>query len=171
MIIDNLGIPVYTSDDVKSLIYQGKTDLLDKILADPEDLDIKDYNTISEQLEQPKIPLHEKLEMSLEDFDKNLQQNWLMPKEYQELDIETFLVQHSQKQHYQRLMEELAEFRNRNMLDLLKWLKYFVDTCRSKGIVWGVGRGSSVSSYVLYIIGVHKIDPIKYNLDWREFLR
>jgi DNA polymerase-3 subunit alpha len=57
------------------------------------------------------------------------------------------------------------------MLDLLRWLKYFVDTARSNNIVWGVGRGSSVSSYVLFLIGVHKIDPIKYNLDWREFLR
>ena len=67
--------------------------------------------------------------------------------------------------------EELDAFKARNMLDLLRWLKYFVDTCSKEGIVWGVGRGSSVSSYVLYLIGVHSIDPIKFNLDWREFLR
>ena len=35
----------------------------------------------------------------------------------------------------------------------------------------GVGRGSSVASYILYLIGVHRIDSIKYNLDWKEFLR
>lgn len=94
-----------------------------------------------------------------------------MPDEYKNLDIEGFLVHVCPKENYQRLIDELQEFRERNMLELLCWLKYFVDTCRKNGILWGVGRGSSVSSYVLYLIGVHKIDPIKYNLDWREFLR
>jgi DNA polymerase III alpha subunit len=37
--------------------------------------------------------------------------------------------------------------------------------------VWGVGRGSSVASYVLFLIGVHRIDSMKYNLDYKEFLR
>jgi len=56
-------------------------------------------------------------------------------------------------------------------MPLLKWMKYFVDTCRTNRVVWGVGRGSSVASYVLYLIGVHRIDSMKYNLDWQEFLR
>jgi len=42
---------------------------------------------------------------------------------------------------------------------------------RENGIVWGVGRGASVASYVLYLIGVHRINSIQYGLDWREFLR
>jgi DNA polymerase III alpha subunit len=50
-------------------------------------------------------------------------------------------------------------------------MKYVVDTLRANNVVWGVGRGSSVASYVLFIIGVHKIDSVKYDLDWREFLR
>ena len=69
------------------------------------------------------------------------------------------------------LIEELEEFRERNMLDLLRVLKYTVDTLKTNSIVWGVGRGSSVASYVLFLLGVHKINSIQYNLDWREFLR
>jgi DNA polymerase III alpha subunit len=42
---------------------------------------------------------------------------------------------------------------------------------RENDIVWGVGRGSSVASYTLYLIGVHKIDSIKYELDINEFLK
>jgi DNA polymerase III alpha subunit len=34
-----------------------------------------------------------------------------------------------------------------------------------------VGRGSSVASYVLFLIGVHKIDPIKYELPIEEFFK
>jgi DNA polymerase III alpha subunit len=87
------------------------------------------------------------------------------------MDIEAFLVNECPKENYQRLVEELEEFRARNMLPLLKVLKYLVDTFRKNNIVWGVGRGSSVASYALFLIGIHKIDSIKYNLDWHEFLR
>jgi DNA polymerase III alpha subunit len=57
------------------------------------------------------------------------------------------------------------------MFDLLFYLKYLVDTLRENKVLWGVGRGSSVASYVLYLIGVHKIDSLKYNLDIAEFLK
>jgi DNA polymerase III alpha subunit len=73
--------------------------------------------------------------------------------------------------NFTRIEEELAAYKARDMLDLLRWLKYFVDTCSKEQVLWGLGRGSSVASYVLYLIGVHNIDPIKYNLDWQEFLR
>ena len=53
----------------------------------------------------------------------------------------------------------------------MQFLIYFVDTIRANNVVWGVGRGSSVSSFCLFLIGVHKINPLLYNLDYREFLR
>jgi DNA polymerase III alpha subunit len=99
------------------------------------------------------------------------QTDWFIPQEYKTLDIEGFLVDQCPKEHYPRLIEELQEFRARNMLPLLRVLKYVVDTLTQNNVLWGVGRGSSVASYVLFLIGVHKIDSIKYDLDWREFLR
>jgi DNA polymerase III alpha subunit len=38
-------------------------------------------------------------------------------------------------------------------------------------LIWGVGRGSSVASYVLYLLGVHRIDSMYYELNPEEFLR
>ena len=70
-----------------------------------------------------------------------------------------------------RVQSELVLFRQLNMIPLLKYIKYLVDTMRENKVVWGVGRGSSVASYVLYLIGVHKIDSIKYELDINEFLK
>ena len=70
-----------------------------------------------------------------------------------------------------RVDEELTLFIQHGMFDLLFYLKYLVDTMRENNIVWGVGRGSSVASYVLYLIGVHKVDSIKYQLDINEFLK
>ena len=57
------------------------------------------------------------------------------------------------------------------MISMLKTMKYVVDTLRTNNVIWGVGRGSSVASYVLHIIGVHKIDSVKYNLPIEEFFK
>jgi DNA polymerase III alpha subunit len=48
---------------------------------------------------------------------------------------------------------------------------YIIDPLRKNNSVWGVGRGSSVASYVLYLIGVHKIDSLFFDLDIEDFLR
>ena len=163
MNIDHLGNPVFNEKDLFDALYQG------------HQLPFFILTENSKEIEQLKkyIDLQHNIfdTISKEDFDRKNQNTWFMPDEYKNLDIEGFLVHVCPKENYQRLIDELQEFRVRNMLDLLRWLKYFVDTCRQNGVLWGVGRGSSVSSYVLYLIGVHKIDPIKYNLDWREFLR
>jgi DNA polymerase III alpha subunit len=166
MRLDKFRLPVYSSSDILELLYQGRSDVLNSLLVD-DDEDVRLYNLNSDS----PLQLYQELDMDLKEFDQSLQQNWLMPEEYKKMDIEGFLVDSCPKEHYQRLIEELQEYQQRNMLDLLRWLKYFVDTCRTNNVVWGVGRGSSVASYVLYLIGVHKIDSIKYNLDWREFLR
>lgn len=98
--------------------------------------------------------------------------NWWMPEEYRTLDIEQYLLNLiTTPQQRERVYAELEEFKNREMLPMLQFLVYMVTELKQHNILWGVGRGSSVSSYILYLIGVHKIDSIKYNLDYKEFLR
>jgi DNA polymerase III alpha subunit len=87
------------------------------------------------------------------------------------MDIEEFLISQCPKENLDRLVQELELYRDNNMLDVLRAMKYLVDTLRTNNIVWGVGRGSSVASYALYLIGVHKIDSIKYNLPIEEFFK
>ena len=168
---DSLGIPVYSKTDILDIIYQGKVNLLGNILVDIDPSELEQFNSAAREAGEAPLQSYTPLSIDLNDFDQSLQSDWLMPDEYKRLDIEGFLVNQCPKESYQRLIEELQEYRSRNMLDLLRWLKYFVDTCRQHNVLWGVGRGSSVASYALYLIGVHKIDSLKYNLDWREFLR
>jgi len=97
--------------------------------------------------------------------------NWHLPKEYQELNITEFLIQNSHSINHQRVIQEIKLFEKHNMIPVLRTMKYVVDTLRANNIVWGVGRGSSVASYVLHIIGVHKIDSIKYNIPIEEFFK
>ena len=102
---------------------------------------------------------------------KNVE-NWCMPDEYKQLNIIDYLLSKTQnEQQYQRVVAELEEFEKRDMFPMLNFLVYMIAELRNNNIMWGVGRGSSVSSYILYLIGVHKIDSIKYNLDYKEFLR
>jgi DNA polymerase III alpha subunit len=97
--------------------------------------------------------------------------HWFIPREYQNIDIEKFLVDRCPQENYNRLATELELYRKHNMIPVLKTMKYIVDTLESKGIVWGVGRGSSVASYVLFLMGVHSIDSVKYNLPIEEFFK
>ncbi len=168
MKLDKYSQPIFKSQDLFQKIYENGLDFLpEAIIEKDSEIDLLLNNLDITLTTTDSIDYN----VSVEFFDKNLQSNWYMPKEYKSMDIEGFLVDICPKENYQRLIDELQEFRKREMLDVLRWLKYFVDTCRKNNLVWGVGRGSSVSSYVLYLIGVHKIDSVKYKLNWQEFLR
>jgi DNA polymerase III alpha subunit len=97
-----------------------------------------------------------------------------IPQHYLELDVEQYiraLVPQADAKRKARVEAELELFRTRNLFSILQLLIYIIDTMRKHNLVWGVGRGSSVASYCLYLIGVHKIDSVKYDLDIREFLK
>ena len=112
------------------------------------------------------------ISLSIDEYDLMNQNRWLMPEEYQQLDIAQHIIDCcTTEAEIQRAGKELLMFQERNLFNLLKYLKYLVDTMRANNIIWGVGRGSSVSSYVLYLLGVHRIDSMYYDLDPGEFLR
>jgi len=166
MRLDPYSNPVFNEHDLFEALYKGQT-LSPEMFVDPSNETKK-----LEEVAELKFwnPL-DNYDLSLNEYDSTLQSDWAMPDEYKNMDIEGFLVSVCPKENYQRLMDELEAFKSRNMINLLRWLKYFVDTCEKDGVVWGVGRGSSVASYVLFLLGVHSVDSIKYNLDWQEFLR
>jgi DNA polymerase III alpha subunit len=151
-----------TNDNIENLIegiMRHGPSILSKCVSRAEEL-IQYQERLTEEFLDYEIP---KLQV-----DSN---NWLIPEEYKRLDIEEFLVKVCPEQHYDRLVNELELYQRYNMIELLKTMKYIVDTLRKHKIVWGVGRGSSVASYILFLIGVHKIDPIKYNLPISEFFK
>jgi DNA polymerase III alpha subunit len=169
MYLDKYSNPVFNEQDLFDAIYNGyQFNVNDTMIVERTDA----VKELEKQIGFRFVPPYEP-HFDVADYDQACQSNWLMPDEYKTLDIEMWVREQTPPWDPEstRVEEELAEFKSRNMLDLLRWLKYFVDTSRSNNVLWGVGRGSSVASYVLYIIGVHKINPIKHNLDWREFLR
>ena len=171
---DNLGIPRFTNRDLIDMIYSGHTDKVHVVLCDPSD-DVDRFNAAMEEQGFDKLQKYIPIDVDQKTFDGVCQSEWFMPDKFKNIgdyDLYGMLMgQCKTKEAINRAKEEYSEFKKRGMLDLLRYMIYLVSFMRENNIVWGVGRGSSVASYVLYLIGVHRIDSIKYNLDWREFLR
>jgi DNA polymerase III alpha subunit len=167
MRLDNYNNPIFSEHDVFNIMYEGNINVLANIQVDITDeltklTDISDIDFIT-----PIDPA-----ISVKSLDNSRQQRWLMPDEYNSFDVYNYCLSKCNTElEKTRVTEEFEAFKLYKMEKVLQWLKYFVDSCTEHKIFWGVGRGSSVSSYILYLLGVHKINSIKYKLDWREFLR
>lgn len=110
--------------------------------------------------------------VSEEMFHQIQSSTWNIPIKYTQIDVEKYVLDLCVDEYeINRVMEEITLYKERDMVPVLQFLIYLVDYFRENGYIWGVGRGSSVASYCLYLIGVHKIDSIKYKLDIREFLK
>jgi DNA polymerase III alpha subunit len=168
MLTDKFGQQIYTEQD-----------LCDLYLTNP-DIELKNV-LVAEQikfdigLDLQKIPhliQYEPSSQTVKEFDEELRNKWFIPDEYRDFDIAKFVLdQCANEAELQRAGEELLLYQERDMFMLLRYLKYLVDTMRKHNIVWGVGRGSSVSSFVLYLIGIHKINSLYYDLSIHEFLK
>lgn len=172
---DNYGQIILNTDDAFRALYSGKIKSLNEILFD-NTTEIKQFNSaVKENFENiPLLKIYQELtdDDSKELFDEANQCNWFMPKKYKNFPIHKWLIdQCKTPEELERVDQELVLFIQHGMFDLLFYLKYLIDTMREHKIVWGVGRGSSVASYILYLLGIHKIDSIKYKLDITEFLK
>ncbi len=70
-----------------------------------------------------------------------------------------------------RVTLEYEMMMERGMEDFLRLIIYIMESLDREGIVHGLGRGSACASLVLYLIGVHMVDPILYDIPITEFLR
>ncbi len=168
MLVDKYGQIILHEMDLCNLYMEDPERVIKEVLVE-EDIHF-DYNLDLKNL--PKLSTPTSNSLSIEQFDRLNHALWKMPEEYKNLDIaEWLLKQCNTDAERQRVGQELLLYLDKELFPLLQYLKYLVDTMRKYNIVWGVGRGSSVSSYVLYLIGVHKINSLFYDLDINEFLR
>jgi DNA polymerase III alpha subunit len=170
MKFDQYGRAYTTENELCDMLYQNPSlNLASFFVEDPTQYNRACMDTYSEL---PLLDEYTPYDVTVEEFDKQLQSHWRMPKEYQELNIaEHVLSLCTTDAELQRVGEELLLYQERDLFDLLQYLKYFVDTMRTNNVVWGLGRGSSTASYVLYLLGVHRINSLYYDLPIEEFLK
>jgi len=165
---DKYGLQVLNESDLCDYYLRNpdqvlKHAIVEKQITFPSDLDLENI---------PELLEYAPLDITIDEFDSIYQNTWYMPDEYKNFDIVKYVLDLCKTdQELQRVGDELLKFQERDLFVLLCYCKYLVDTMRKHNIVWGVGRGSSVSSYVLYLIGVHRINSIFYDLDIDEFLK
>lgn len=161
--LSNMPTTSLSERDLVELLYQDKAG---ELTVDAGLLDR--YMQGCTDIGQPAIFKIKELPDSIEEAVGN----WSMPDHYRELDLDTYFAQRvNTVEEAVRVSDELALFRERNMDVMLRFMIYLVDVMKENKIIWGVGRGSSVSSFLLFLVGLHQINPIKYNLDIREFIR
>tara|TARA_B100001778_G_C18151049_1_gene433849 strand:- start:33 stop:554 length:522 start_codon:yes stop_codon:yes gene_type:complete len=167
--INDHGDVIFSEEDVIELLYKDPAFDLSKLYLDNIDqysqslkelgIDLPVINTA------PKRP-------NLDIFDKQNCDKWHMPEKYYQINVLQWLLDKCQNdEEKMRVQTEYDLFEKKKFIRVLQFLIYFIDTLRANNIVWGVGRGSSVASFCLFLIGVHKINPMLYNLDITEFLR
>jgi DNA polymerase III alpha subunit len=165
---DKYGQLIYNQNDLCELFLQDPTRTISNALVDSP----IEFNGFLSLENIPNLKQYTNSTISLEEFDRLNQTKWHMPKEYYEFDIAKWVLDQCKNEtELQRAGDELIKFQERNMFVLLQYLKYLVDTMRKNNVVWGVGRGSSVASFVLFIIGIHRINSLYYDLSIDEFLK
>lgn len=165
-------------------IILGEQDLIDLVMQGQEVWNIKrvivghDVDlerailTVQEPGAMVQWTFPEASDMAVPDWDRVQQQQWHMPDSYRSMDIAAHVLDLCDTDaELQRCGQELMMYQERGLMDLLRYLTYLVDVMRENRVIWGVGRGSSVASFVLYKLGVHRINSLYYELDPAEFLR
>ena len=167
--INDHGDVIFTEQEAIDLLYINPEFDVSKLYFN----DTEQYQSALKELgiDLPTIKTAPQRE-SLSEFDKKNIDNWHMPDKYYQINVLEWLLDKCQTdEEKMRVQIEYDMFEKKQFIRVLQFLIYFIDTLRANNIVWGVGRGSSVASFCLFLIGVHKINPLLYNLNITEFLR
>lgn len=159
---DAHGVCWLSEQGVIELAYQGK---LHDSLFEWQDAQVKaQYVHMCES--QDNWPFQ------IPDVSQVQDRTWFTPPEYQTLDLTAYVKARCQNaEQHARAEYELKLIDHLGVHHIFKHLIYLIDTWRSRNLVWGIGRGSSVSCFILYVIGLNRINPMDYDLDPEEFFK
>lgn len=168
--LDAYSNVILSADEVVNLLLNGGT-LDDVRINDKEEHTLFNANAYT-LLRTDAALLDNNYDVSVEEYHERNTHAWFMPDKYKALDVLAHVISLCSTQaEIERVNKEYELFKERELDDVLRFFIYLVDYLRENSIVWGVGRGSSVASYILFLIGVHKIDSMRYSLDIKEFLK
>jgi DNA polymerase III alpha subunit len=169
--IDEYGRVVLSTEDVVEAMLTGE-DVSGCYLSDNDEVEL--YNNSCKEFGVGAKKFYEisKKKESVENYFERLSKTWLIPKEYRNIDVVDYLSKKCKTEKEKlRLIQELEEFLKRDQVIIINLMIYLVDVMRKNNIVWGVGRGSSVACFILYLIGINKVNPLDYDIDYKEFFK
>lgn len=162
----------YVTDTGKVIL---KEDGIERLIVDQQlTSDITVERTYETELFQEHLKKISTINVDFYQADTDIRNEfeWNTPEPFKNMDVEAYVFGLCKtREEDERVALELSMFSERNLYPLIRHIIFLVDHFRKNDIFWGVGRGSSVSSYVLFLIGIHKIDSIKYGLSIEDFLK
>lgn len=166
----------------RTLFYDGDTVVSPDRVLEFIDRGLSDFYVTEETDEIRQHNRYVSKPIKTKTSNRPLRFEWNIPEPYKSMDVIEYVTDRLKEQHdklhdaqyYTRVLrveDEVRLYKELNLLPILRIIIYIINTLQDKKIVWGVGRGSSVSSYILYLIGVHDVDSVKYDLEITDFLR
>lgn len=168
---DAYGRVTVSFDDLSEALYSGVK--AHAVMVDPSP-GVDRFNALCKLFdrETDRLQTPEPLAHSPEEEHAARSATWMVPEGIQEVDVRAFLLTLCKTpEEKSRVNEEMDLFEKRGLLPLLRTMLYLVDHWQKHNVLWGVGRGSSVASFCLYLIGVHRINPLRFGLSIHEFLK
>lgn len=164
------GAVSVNSDDIADRLLCGKS--IDNFYVHEINSDVKKFNLMADK--KLKVKYSAKVQPA----------SFIIPEQYLNINLKKYLfcklyervkednfTEDDIERRIARIEQECTLFTQYNILDLIKTTIYIVDTFTKNNIVWGTGRGSSCACYSLYLIGLHEVDSVLYDLDLNEFFR
>jgi len=178
---------MFTELKDRILWFDGDITALDANYLYNKLLDNEDISQIHVPAITPEIKMynrHAQTALTVKETNNSLPTDWNILEKYKILPLKTYVLLQLEREvsnnnftdkeieaRINRLNIELDLWAKHKMLDLLRTLIYIVDVFTENKIVWGTGRGSSCACYLLYLIKLHDVDSVLYNLDIKEFFR
>lgn len=170
--VDDYGRVILDEYNIFEMLYQGRNDLSDILVKDTDSIEEYNKQCMINQKQDFCLHIVDEIPHTPEEEHQARSSDWLIPTEYRQIDVRTFVHEMcNTKEEHDRVDLEMDMFEEREMIPLLQTMIFLVGKLRENNIIWGVGRGSSVASYVLYKLGVHRINSLLYSLDIKEFLK
>lgn len=157
-------------------------DLIDMLSS--EDLHHVKVDVIDDEIVSYNKLVSRKDRISTKTECNNINPKWAIPDDYMSINVLEYatvkLDEHRKQEMYseneyldrlERLAVEYKHFAKSKMVPVLRTLIYIINTFERDGVVWGPGRGSGVSSYLLYLLGVHDVDSVFFELELSDFIK
>lgn len=158
-IILDSGKVLVTEEKMASLIVEGKPVPEHYKVLPSHDAEVYKmlYRTDLSLSDEDFEPLHVKITQTESDIDQ-LYSLLLQSDRFNETEIEIDRIEH-----------EMDFFISNNLVPFILKLNGLIERFKNDNVVWGVGRGSSCASYTLYLLEIHDIDSLRFDINFREF--
>ena len=165
-IFDENGNAFLSGDAIANMLYNGKDIYAGTFYVDTSDGEMEKFNLFSDK----------SVQLSPSEKINNIKRRdeWFMPDFYKTLNLKELfdIMSNGLPDIYkERVDYELNLYHEKGYDNFLRYCVYLSTIVNQKKIVVGCGRGSSCASYLLFLLGLHMVDSVKFDIDVREFLK